>query len=84
MHEIFPLPTLIQFTDFIGGIKHFVTVLGRWIFDRNIPFVLFIARVNMYCCYINYDKTKVMDYYKGVLQSVRFIKTERNKYFIQK
>ena len=38
--EISPHPKLIKFTYFHGCIKHCVTVVGRWIFDSNITFVL--------------------------------------------
>ena len=36
--SISPFPTLIEFTGFLGVIQYCVTVVGKWIFDSNIPF----------------------------------------------
>ena len=38
--EISPHPTLFQLKDFLGGIRHCVTVVSKWIFDSNITFAL--------------------------------------------
>ena len=37
---ISPFPTLNQLKDFLGGIQHCVTVVGKLIFDSNFPFAL--------------------------------------------
>ena len=48
---MYPFPTLIKSTDFIGGIQHCVTVFGQFNFDRNIPFSLTLAHADLdYCC----------------------------------
>ena len=38
--DIYPFTTQIQLTYSIGGIKNHVKVVGRFIFDSNIPFAL--------------------------------------------
>ena len=40
MLVISPFTTLIQLTYFPGDIQKRVTVVGRWIFDSNIPLVI--------------------------------------------
>ena len=34
--DISTFPTLIKLKDFICGIQHCVTFVGKWIFDKNI------------------------------------------------
>ena len=41
---IYPYPAVIQLKEFLRGIHHCVTVVGRWIFDSNFPFVLPITQ----------------------------------------
>ena len=51
-------------TNFIGSIQNFDTVVIKWIFDRNIMFVVPLTHDDMdYSC-TNDDKTKVMNGYK--------------------
>ena len=38
--EISPFPTLIQLKEFLGGIHHCVTVVGKWISDSDFTFVI--------------------------------------------
>ena len=38
--DISPYPTLIQLKYFPGGIHHYVTVVGKCIFDSNFTFAL--------------------------------------------
>ena len=38
--DISPFPTLIQLKDFLGGVYHCVTVVGKWIFESNFPSAL--------------------------------------------
>ena len=40
MLVISPFTTLIKLTYFPGDIQKRVTVVGRWIFDSNIPLVI--------------------------------------------
>ena len=51
-------------TNFIGSIQNFDTVVIKWIFDRNIMFVVPLTHDDMdYSCTSD-DKTKVMNGYK--------------------
>ena len=38
--DISTFSTLIQLKEFIDGVQHCVTVVGKWIFDSTFPFVL--------------------------------------------
>ena len=51
-------PTLMQLKDFIGWIHHCVTVVGKWIFDSNLPFVLPLTNENLEYFCINDNKKK--------------------------
>ena len=51
--SISPHTTLIQLKDFLGGIHHSVTAVGKWIFGSNFPFALPITKDNLDYCYIN-------------------------------
>ena len=51
--ETSPFLTPIQLIDVIGGIQHFIEVVGKWIFDKNIMFTLPITCDNLYYCCIN-------------------------------
>ena len=51
--SISPHKTLIQLKDFLGGIHHCVTVVGKWIFDSNFTFALPLKKDNLYHCCIN-------------------------------
>ena len=56
MLDISMFPILIQLKYFLGGIQHFVTVVGMWIFDSNITFPIPLTCDKMdYCC-TNDDK----------------------------
>ena len=33
-----PFQTLIQLNQFLDGIQHYVTVVGKWVFDSNVVF----------------------------------------------
>ena len=56
--DISPFTILIKLNDFLGGIQHSVTVLGKWILDSNFLFSLPFTRGNMdYCC-TNDNETK--------------------------
>ena len=69
---IYPFTTLIQLTEFIGSIQHCVTVVGICIFDSNIPFEISLTCDYMYYCCTSYNKTIVMNGYKGVFKSMIF------------
>ena len=34
------LPKLIQFMGTLGGIHNFITIVGEFFFNRNVPFVI--------------------------------------------
>ena len=70
--DISPYSTLIQLKHFPGRIHHCDTVVGKSIFDGNFPFAVPLTKDNLYYCFINYDETKVMNYYKLVLKSISF------------
>ena len=67
-------------TEFLGGKKDCATVVGKWIFNRNVPFTLTLTRDNMdYCC-TNYYETRVINGYKLVLKKIIFIPTDKTKF----
>ena len=49
---------IIQLTDLLGGIQHCVTVIGKWIFDSNIPFALPLTCDNLEHCLTNDNEKK--------------------------
>ena len=68
MLNIYPFTTLNQLTEFLGSVQNFVTVVGKWVFDRNILFVIPLTSDKLdYCC-SNDDKTKGANGYKGILK----------------
>ena len=67
---------LIQPKDFIVGIHHYITVVGKRIFDSNITFALPLNCENLDYFYTNDNETKVINGYKGVLKSIMFCLTE--------
>ena len=70
--EIFPYPTLIQLKDFLGGVHHCVSVVGKCIFDSNFTFDLPSTRENVDFCCINDNETKGMNGHKGLLKVIKF------------
>ena len=50
LFDISTFPTLLQLAGFFGGIQHCVTIVGKFIFDRNIPFALPFTHDNLDCC----------------------------------
>ena len=61
---------MIHLVNFLDGIQYCVTVVGKLVFDSNIPVVLPLTREKIdYCC-TNGDKTKGKNSYKGVLNFV--------------
>ena len=49
--DISPYTTLNQLTEFLGDVQHCVTVVGKYIFDIDIPLALPINNENLgYCC----------------------------------
>ena len=55
---IYTYPTLIESNDYLGGIHHCITVVGKWIFCSNFPFALSLTKENLgYYC-INNGKKK--------------------------
>ena len=72
--DIAPYSTLFQFKYDLDGIHHCVTVIDKWYFESNFPFVLPLTKENLdYCC-INDNETKRMNFYKGVLKSIFSLK----------
>ena len=82
--EISPYSKLIQLKYFLGGISHCVTVVGKWIFDSNIPFELPLTKDNLDYCWINYNETKGKISNKGLLKAIRFTPKDNNKSVFQK
>ena len=77
------LQIVIHLKDFLGGIQHFVTVVGKWIFDSNFNFALPLTSNELcYCCTTD-NETKLMNGNKVVWKSNRFLLTEK-KSLIQK
>ena len=73
MIEIYPYPTLFKLKDFLGGIHHYVTVVGNCSFEINFTFALFITKNELdYYCINNYG-TKRMNGCKGVLKAKKKI-----------
>ena len=73
---IYPFPTLNQLKVFIGGIQHFVTVVGEWGFDSNFTFTLPLTCDNLDYCYTHDKETKIINGYKGILKFIRFVPTD--------
>ena len=49
--DIYTYPTLIQLKYFLGGIHHFVSGVGKWIFYGNFPYVLPLTKDDLeYWC----------------------------------
>ena len=69
--DIYPFPTLIQLTEFIGGVQHCVTVVGKSIFDRNNILSLPFACDDLEYCWNNFD-IFLMNVLKGVLKILGF------------
>ena len=70
--EISPFPGLIHLKNYLGGINHCVTVVGKCIFDSNFTLPFPITRDDLdYCC-INYNETKIINGYQVVLKSIMF------------
>ena len=82
--DISPYPTIFKLKDFLGGINHWVTVVGKWIFDSNFSFEVPLTKENLDYFRINDNETKGNNGYKGVLKTVMFIPKENNKSFLQK
>ena len=70
--DIYTYQKLLQLKNVIDGINHYVTVVGKCIFDSNFPFVLPDTKDNLDYCLINENVTKVMNGYKGLLKAIRF------------
>ena len=77
--DILPHPKLIQLKYFLGGMHHCVIVLGKWIFDSNVYFVLPLTIENLKYCCINDDEPKGINVYKVVLKAIRLISEKNNK-----
>ena len=71
--DISPLESLFPLKDSLGGIQKNVTVVGKWVFDSNIPFALLLTSYNMdYCCNDNHQ-TKLMNGYKRLFKAIPFL-----------
>ena len=51
--DISTYPTLIQLKDYLDGVHHCVTFIGKWIFDSNFIFALPLKKENLDYCFIN-------------------------------
>ena len=45
--DIYTYPALVHLKDFLGGIHHCVTVVGKQIFDSNFPFAFTLTQDDM-------------------------------------
>ena len=70
--DISTFPTLIQLKQSLGGSQNCVTIVGKWMFDSNIPFAPSLNRDKMDHFCTNYNETKGINFYKVVLKDVRF------------
>ena len=77
MLDISTFPTVTQLTYFPGIIQHCVTVVGKCIFDSNIPFDLSLTCDNLDLCFTTDDETKLMNGSKGVLKYIRLFPTKK-------
>ena len=68
MIEMSKFTTLIQLTEFLGGIQNFVTVVSKWFFDIKYPFLIPLDRDNLEYCFTNGNETKRMNVYKVALK----------------
>ena len=64
--DIYPYPTLIQLEDYPGGIHYCATVVGKCIFESNLPFAIPLTKEIFYYCCINENETKEINGYKGL------------------
>ena len=79
--DTYKFTTLIELTESIGGIHYCVTVVGKWIFYRNITFYLPLTHDYLdYCC-TNDEESKGMNGYKVLLKSIVLFPTDKNNYF---
>ena len=77
--EISLFPVLIQFIDYLSGVQHCVTGVGKWFFDSSINFVLPLTFDDLdYCC-SNKNETKVLNGNKGLFKYI-FL-TEKYMFF---
>ena len=76
-------PTLFNLTYFLGGIQHCVSVVGKFILNSNILFLIPVTHDNMDYFYTNDDETKVINCYKSVLKNIGVLKIEEY-FFVQK
>ena len=70
---------MIQLNYFLGGIHHCVLVVRKWIFDSNFAFEFPLTREKNDYYFINDNKTKVMNGYKGLLKAIMFFTVDNNK-----
>ena len=70
--DISPFPKLVMLKEFLDGIHHCVTDVGKCIFNINCTFAPPPTQYNQgYCCIIDNEK-KLTNGYKVVLKSVMF------------
>ena len=81
---IYLFPTLIKLTYFLGGIQMCVAAVGKYIFDKNIVFVLPLTFDEMGFWCTNNDEPRGSNGCKGWLKGIRFSPTENNKFFVHK
>ena len=56
--DLSPYKTLIQLKGFLGGIRHCVTAVGKWILESDFYFALPLTKHNFGDFFINDNKTK--------------------------
>ena len=56
--DMYPFPILIQLKYFLGGVHHFITVVGKCIFDGNFPYALPLTKCELEYCFINNNKKR--------------------------
>ena len=55
---MYSFPILIQLKYFLGGVHHFITVVGKCIFDGNFPYALPLTKCELEYCFINNNEKK--------------------------
>ena len=64
---ISPFPTLIQLAEYLGDIQHCVTVVGKWIFNRSIPF-LFLSFVMIWSTVVQMKMKKINELLQRIVK----------------
>ena len=67
---------MIHLMEILSGVKHCITIIGKWVFDRNVLFELPINHKYIDNFWIEQDKPNEINGYKGVMKYVRLFSTD--------